>query len=246
MALSVPGVDSVNCPEPASTSATLWIKREVAACSPVIEACPSPSLCPRSSPFPLRLPGLSTPGSVLAGSEPRIYGSPAGPCGCLKRHPLTWLPDAVRYLEMLPDAVLSHGTAARLHGLALPRRIAEEPLLHISRSRAYAPPRRRHVSGHRLRLEPDEITYVHGLPVTSVARTWLDLAGTLSLDELVVMADQIVSEHHRSFGPPRRPMVPWIRCGTWSNGGPEFRGSAAAVPRLPTCGLGWIPRRRPG
>lgn len=136
------------------------------------------------------------------------------------------------YLEMLPDAVLSHGTAARLHGLALPRRIAEEPLLHISRTRAYAPPRRRHVSGHRLRLEPDEISYVHGLPVTSVARTWLDLAGTLSLDELVVMADQIVSEHQRSFGAPRRPMVPLDEMRNLverRSGAPRIRRSRAAL-----------------
>ncbi|MCC9205471.1 endonuclease domain-containing protein [Arthrobacter sp. zg-Y769] len=112
------------------------------------------------------------------------------------------------YLELLPDAVISHGTAARLHGLALPRRVAEEPLLHLSRSPACGPPRRRHICGHRLLLASNEVTQVYGLPVTTVARTWLDLAGMLSVEELVIMGDQIVSEHQRTFGTPRRPLVP--------------------------------------
>ncbi|MCC3280213.1 hypothetical protein LJ754_13750 [Arthrobacter sp. zg-Y40] len=112
------------------------------------------------------------------------------------------------YLQMLPDAVISHGTAARLHRLAVPRRLTEEPLLHLSRSPKSAPPRRRHIRGHRLVLASNDVTYIAGLPVTSVGRTWLDLAGVLSIEELVMVGDQIVSEHHRNFGPPRRPMVP--------------------------------------
>ncbi|MCQ1947886.1 hypothetical protein [Arthrobacter sp. zg-Y1116] len=54
----------------------------------------------------------------------------------------------------------------------------------------------------------DETETVQGLPVTSIARTWLDLAGMLSPEELVVMGDQIVSEHHRNFGTPRVALVP--------------------------------------
>ena len=70
-----------------------------------------------------------------------------------------------------------------------------------------AVPRRRTVHGHRLALTEAEIVDVSGVAVTSVARTWLDLAGLLSVEELVVAADQFVSEHHRSFGPPRPPVV---------------------------------------
>ncbi|MCC3295342.1 hypothetical protein MUK71_05350 [Arthrobacter zhangbolii] len=43
---------------------------------------------------------------------------------------------------------------------------------------------------------------------TAVARTWLDCAGMLTRNEPIVMADQIVSEHRRSFGPPRLVLVP--------------------------------------
>ena len=111
------------------------------------------------------------------------------------------------YLELLPGAVASHTTAARIHGLILPGRLLADPALHLSRPPAAAVPRRRSVHGHRLALTAAEMAAVSGIAVTSVARTWLDLAGLLSLEELVVAGDQIVSEHHRSFGPPRRPVL---------------------------------------
>ena len=112
------------------------------------------------------------------------------------------------YLDLLPDAVISHATAARLHGLVLPQRLAEEPVLHLSRGFGKGQPRRRNIVGHRLDLSPEETCLISGLAVTGITRTWLDLAGMLSLEELIVMGDQIVSEHHRNFGPPRLPLVP--------------------------------------
>ncbi|WP_461170418.1 hypothetical protein [Arthrobacter sp. Z1-15] len=119
------------------------------------------------------------------------------------------LADSCRpYLELAPGAVISHVTAARLHGLALPRRFADEPVLHLSRRPGQGMPRRRNVVGHRLDLAPREQSVLRGLPVTGIARTWLDLAGMLSQEELIVMGDQIVSAHRRSFGPPRMALVP--------------------------------------
>lgn len=114
------------------------------------------------------------------------------------------------YVELMPDAVISHSTAARLHGLVLPRRLFEERVLHLSRRPGQGVPRRRNVAGHRLDLEEQEKTWVQGIPVTALARTWLDCAGMLSRDELIVMGDQIVSEHRRSFGPPRVALVPLV------------------------------------
>ncbi|WP_283997522.1 hypothetical protein [Arthrobacter sp. zg-Y1143] len=112
------------------------------------------------------------------------------------------------YADLLPDAVVSHATAARLHGMVLPRRLAEEPVIHLSRPPGKSQSRRRHVVGHRLVLHPGEITNILGLPVTSIARTWLDLGGMLTLEELIISGDQVVSEHHRSFGPRRVARVP--------------------------------------
>ena len=111
------------------------------------------------------------------------------------------------YAELLPDAVVSHATAAQLHGMVLPRRLAEEAVIHLSRPPGRSQTRRRHVIGHRLVLHRDEITDLGGLPVTSIARTWLDLAGMLTLEELIIVGDQVVSEHHRSFGPRRDARV---------------------------------------
>ncbi|MSR98729.1 hypothetical protein FYJ28_07800 [Arthrobacter sp. BL-252-APC-1A] len=56
------------------------------------------------------------------------------------------------YLELLPDAVLSHTTAARLHGMPLPALYRHESVLHLAREPAKPAARRRHIRGHRLAL----------------------------------------------------------------------------------------------
>lgn len=44
--------------------------------------------------------------------------------------------------------------------------------------------------------------------MTSIARTWLDLASRLTFNQLVEVGDQIISEHRRNFGQHRKPKVP--------------------------------------
>ncbi len=110
-------------------------------------------------------------------------------------------------MQLVPGAVISHITAARIHGMVVPRREETDATLHLSREPSQAVPRRRWVTGHRLALTGREIVTVSGMAVTSVERTWLDLASMLSVDELVVAGDHLVSEHHRSFGPPRFAVV---------------------------------------
>ncbi|MBD7996035.1 DUF559 domain-containing protein [Arthrobacter sp. Sa2CUA1] len=112
------------------------------------------------------------------------------------------------YLDLLPDAFLSHVTAARLHGLPLPRLLQAEPTIHLSRASTLAVPRRRNVTGHRLLLEPGELTVCSGLPVTSLARTLLDLSTVLSLEDLVAAGDWVISEHQRNFGSRRTALLP--------------------------------------
>ncbi len=111
------------------------------------------------------------------------------------------------YVELIPDAVVSHGTAGQLHGLVLPERIANGQQIHLSRDPASAVPRRRGVVGHRMALESGEIVRRQGLPVTAPHRTWLDLAGTLALDDLVIAGDQLISGPQRPFGPRRTAMI---------------------------------------
>ena len=77
-----------------------------------------------------------------------------------------------------PDAVLSHRSAGQLWGLVPRSRIRPEVI------------RPRHARGrpllvvHQGSLPGDEVVLVRGIPVTSVPRTMLDLAGTLEAREV--------------------------------------------------------------
>jgi predicted transcriptional regulator of viral defense system len=77
-----------------------------------------------------------------------------------------------------PEAVLCRRAAAALWDL---RRSAQ------TRIEVSTPHRRRHRPGievHRVRLQPDEMTVIDGIPVTTVARTLLDLAAVLPRPQL--------------------------------------------------------------
>jgi hypothetical protein len=72
-----------------------------------------------------------------------------------------------------PDAVLSHRSAGQLWGLVPRSHIRPE----VTRPRHAAG--RPHLVVHQGSLPADEVVLVRGIPVTSVPRTMLDLAGTL-------------------------------------------------------------------
>jgi len=112
------------------------------------------------------------------------------------------------YLQLLPDAVLSHTTAALLHGIPLPPSSRKEPVLHLARARTAAATTRRHIRCHRLKLtEADVVRPSEGIRATTPARTFVDLAGILQLPDLVAAGDWLVSEHGRSYGQERRAVV---------------------------------------
>ena len=101
---------------------------------------------------------------------------------------------AAALLQACPDGtVLAGWTAACLHGLWLPPRPEPpvEVIVHpdnpLQRQRSYS--RRGELRARRQALEPDETTVVCGLPVTTEARTWLDLAPRLSPPDLVAVGD---------------------------------------------------------
>jgi hypothetical protein len=97
-------------------------------------------------------------------------------------------------LRASPDGTVVAGVAAaRLHGLWLPN-LDDRPIEMILRRdvdvpRRHAGSRRRELRGRRRTLHPDEIVIVAGMPVTSEARTWLDLAETLSMPDLIAAGD---------------------------------------------------------
>lgn len=106
------------------------------------------------------------------------------PDGVLERHALH-IAAAMR--ELAGDAVVSHVSAAVLHGL----RIWGVPLerVHVTRRRAGGGRRGALVHVHVASLDPAEITTVAGLPVTSLARTAADLARMLPFEQAVVVVD---------------------------------------------------------
>jgi hypothetical protein len=112
--------------------------------------------------------------------------------------PATAVEDVVgRAAAMLTAApagsVIAGIAAARIHRLWLPER-ADERIDMILRCdadvpEAHAGSRRSELRGRRRRLQPDEVQIVHGVPVTTVARTWLDLGECLPLADLIAAGD---------------------------------------------------------
>lgn len=91
------------------------------------------------------------------------------------------------------DAVVSHISAAVLHGLP----IWNLPLavVHVTRPRRTGGLRTGRLHVHTAPLEPDEIAVVGGIAVTTVARTVVDLARTVPFEEAVVLADAALHRH---------------------------------------------------
>jgi very-short-patch-repair endonuclease len=108
------------------------------------------------------------------------------------RAPSSTLERATAYSHWMERSqFFSHLTAAELHGLRMPEGFRPREL-HVASIPPMRAPRSHGVIGHQVApLLPVET--VHGLRLSSAVDTWLSLAGTLSLDDLVVMGDGLVS-----------------------------------------------------
>jgi hypothetical protein len=113
-----------------------------------------------------------------------VYVQSGMPEDVLARHVLHVLAAAG---ELARDAVVSHASAAVLHGLP----IWGVPLerVHVTRPRRGGGRRGALVHVHPAPLGPDEVVTIAGLRVTSLARTVADLARTLPFEQAVVLAD---------------------------------------------------------
>lgn len=94
----------------------------------------------------------------------------------------------------LPDAVLSHATAAALWRLP----VAPGEALHVTRAPAAGACRRPGVVTHRAVLHPDDRDVCGGRPVTSLARTFVDLAATSWFEQLVGVGDVVLRRTSRA------------------------------------------------
>lgn len=88
------------------------------------------------------------------------------------------------------DCVVSHASAAALHGIAIRR--AARAVIHLSRAGAGHGKLKAGVRVHRSDVSDDEITLIGGLRVTSLERTLADLARCEPYEWGVVAADAVL------------------------------------------------------
>lgn len=92
-------------------------------------------------------------------------------------------------LVLPDDAVFSHYTAAMLLRVPVP----DEPLVHICTAQPIEP-RIGGVVGHRIQISRElDVQQRYGLPITTPARTFVDLAGRLDLLSLVIAGDPLAN-----------------------------------------------------
>ena len=93
-------------------------------------------------------------------------------------------------LRMRAVEAFSHGTAATLHGLPLPR--PQHDSLDVVVIGAHGLPRSRGVRGRRADAAATAVGIVRGLRVVSPVDTWLQLAAQLGVRDLVKIGDALV------------------------------------------------------
>jgi hypothetical protein len=106
------------------------------------------------------------------------------PADVLGRHALAV---AAAMGELAADAVVSHVSAAVLHGLRIWSLRLDR--VHVTRSRRSGGRRGSLVHVHTAAVDPGEIVVIAGLRVTSLPRTIADLARTLPFEQSVVLGD---------------------------------------------------------
>jgi len=89
--------------------------------------------------------------------------------------------------HLADDAVVSHASAAVLHGL--PTWGMRLDRVHVTRARRTGGRSGRQVHVHTAPLATQDLDVADGVPVTSVARTVVDLARTLPFEAAVAVAD---------------------------------------------------------
>jgi predicted transcriptional regulator of viral defense system len=93
--------------------------------------------------------------------------------------------------QLHPRAVISHGSAALLHDLPIfPAAVRR---LHLTRDRNGGGVRRPLIHVHGSALPAEDVTMIDGIPVTSLARTVVDLALTLPYEQAVAVGDRALA-----------------------------------------------------
>jgi predicted transcriptional regulator of viral defense system len=129
--------------------------------------------------------------------------------------------------QLRDGAVFSHGSAAVLHGLPVWPEAVDR--VHVTRNRSGNGIKRAVVQVHGAPLDGPETVLIENMPVTSLARTVLDLARTLPMTRAVAAGDRALA-----LGLTRQQL----------GGRPECHGTLAGCPcgapggRIPRCARG--------
>ncbi len=129
------------------------------------------------------------PGAYVAADPTRTDADP------VLRH---WYAVQAAVRRLGPATVVSHTSAAVLHGLPLwfpPGSAHDAVRVQATRDRRSGARRSAHVDLHAAALQPDEVVAVDGVLVTSVARTVADIARTLPFEAALVPADAALHRH---------------------------------------------------
>lgn len=127
-----------------------------------------------------------------------------------------------------PGAWISHLTAAVLLGLWLPSWYLGCRELHLSKCRALPPVRRAGVVGHTVLAFDDELMVLDGIRISTPARTWLDLARILPLEDLVAVGDQLVRRPRPELENRAEPWATLPELNTMLKRHPKLKGIVRA------------------
>jgi len=151
----------------------------------------------RRDPLPLGLP-VTAARAVELGVTEKVLRGPRVRRVLRGVYVAASVPDSLRLrceaagLVMPPGAALSHETAAALRGLPLPLG-HDEPAVHVTVGEGQARVRAPGIVGHEARWLDGDVVPDQGLVLTSMARTWCDLAAAgWRRDDLVAYADAVL------------------------------------------------------
>lgn len=142
------------------------------------------------------------------------------------------------YTDLDGESVLTHLSGARIWACSLPAWMQEDWRVHVARERNGSKPRRRNVVGHRTTFKPGEVVLHDGVRVTSPARTWLDLASLMAVDDLIATGDSLVCAHGQDFPRPKQALCTVADLRRMVGQHPGIRGMKTARLALPEIRVG--------
>jgi len=92
----------------------------------------------------------------------------------------------------IPRGFFSHTTAAVILGIPLPWHLKNSSVVDVAIAAPARAPHATGLRGHELGIHPGQVQKTRGVPHTSPARTWCDLASVLSLYDLVAAGDFLI------------------------------------------------------